>query len=209
MPMFFSFQPHRTARSWPWRQRSNVQALPRQRFSLRPSVSVWGVVGLLCLTGGWLGREVITPPAAQAYDSRLDVILDVLQGETYDAFLRRAESVARAAAQRSFDRDILVTEVAIFVSGQRDGVITPVLLLNASRVQWRAQPDTRRWATYFSSARAFLGLDRAPAAIAEPTTPVVTTTGNPAEVLPPKPKPTVKTATPQQRQTTRRPQRSR
>jgi hypothetical protein len=100
--------------------------------------------------------EAIAPQVVQAYTTRVDLSLDRLPEETYQNLLTRAEAMTRAAAQRSFDQDILVTDVSIIVSVQNQGTIVPVMALEVTRPQWRNNPEPRRWATYFRTARALL-----------------------------------------------------
>ncbi len=100
--------------------------------------------------------NAIAPSIAQAYTNRVDLEITRLPGDNYKSLLLRAEAVARAAAQRSFDKDILVTDVSIVISAQNFGAIAPVLELNVSRTQWRNRPDTKRWAKYFKMARTLL-----------------------------------------------------
>ncbi len=104
----------------------------------------------------WLACEAISPQIVQAYTARVDLSIDRLPEENYETLLRRAEAAARSAAQRSFDQDILVTDVSIIVSVQNYGAIAPVLELAVSRPQWRNRPDPQRWATYFKTARSLL-----------------------------------------------------
>lgn len=104
----------------------------------------------------WLATEAIAPQIVQAYTARVDLAIDSLPQENYETVLRRAEAVARTAAQRSFDQDILVTEVSIIVTVQNHGRIAPVLTLDVSRLQWKKIPDPQRWATYFKTARSLL-----------------------------------------------------
>ncbi len=104
----------------------------------------------------WLVSEALTPQIVQAYTNRVDLEITRFPGDNYQSLLRRAEAVARAAAQRSFDKDILVTDVSVVVSAQNFGAIAPVLELNVSRNQWRNRPDTQRWAKYFKMARTLL-----------------------------------------------------
>jgi hypothetical protein len=85
-----------------------------------------------------------------------------LPEENYETILRRAEAVARTAAQRSFDQDILVTDVSIIISVQSYGAIAPVIALDVSRPQWRTLPDPQRWATYFNTARSLLFFEKIP-----------------------------------------------
>ncbi|QLE57660.1 hypothetical protein [Nostoc sp. TCL26-01] len=123
----------------------------------------------------WVVTELLFPQIVQAYTARVDLIIDRLPDETYEAILRRAEMTARAAAQRSFDQDILVTDISVIVSVQSYGAIAPVLTLDVSRKQWRTRPDPQNWATYFKSARSLLLFEQTPppnpaAALTIPTT---------------------------------------
>lgn len=104
----------------------------------------------------WIVSEALAPQIVQAYTDRVDLSIDRFPEENYETLLTRAETAARAAAQRSFDRDILVTDVSIMVSVQNYGAIAPVLELKVSRPQWRTRPDAKRWATYFKTARSLL-----------------------------------------------------
>lgn len=145
-----------------------------------------GLVGALSLSSSWVMWQAIAPLPVQAYVSRADVMLDVQPEEAYATFVSRAETVARAAVQRSFDRDILISEVYITISGQRQGQSSPVLLVQVSRNQWRARPDSRYWATSFPSAKVLLGFgvtprspQAPPTAATRPATPLI----QPAPVL--------------------------
>ncbi|MEH2330329.1 hypothetical protein [Nostoc sp.] len=114
------------------------------------------VVLLISTVPAWFLMEAIAPQVVRAYTARVDLAIDRLPEENYETVLRRAEAVARAAAQRSFDQDILVTDVSIIVSVQNYGAIAPVLTLDVSRPQWRSHPDAQSWATYFKTARSLL-----------------------------------------------------
>ncbi|MBW4448782.1 MAG: hypothetical protein KME38_18450 [Spirirestis rafaelensis WJT71-NPBG6] len=122
------------------------------------------IVPLIVLLGtaipAWLVCEAIAPQSVQAYTARVDLAIDTFPEENYETILRRAEAVARAAAQRSFDQDILVTDVSVVVSAQNYGAIAPVLALEVSRPQWRNRPDPQVWATYFKTARELLFFGR-------------------------------------------------
>lgn len=106
----------------------------------------------------WLGQAAIAPQAAQAYTSRVSLFLTRELGESYETLIRRAEITARAGAQRSFDADLLVTEVTITVVGENQGISVPILTLDATREQWRNRPDAQYWSTYYPDARALLGV---------------------------------------------------
>ncbi|MFK0730503.1 MAG: hypothetical protein HEQ35_24105 [Gloeotrichia echinulata IR180] len=118
------------------------------------------IVLLSSVVPAWLASEVIAPQIVRAYTARVDLAIDRLPEENYETILRRAEAAARAAAQRSFDQDILVTDVSIFISVQNQGAIAPVLALDVSRPKWRNRPDPQKWATYFKTARSLLLFDQ-------------------------------------------------
>ena len=144
-----------------------------KRMTLTQRVSSLTLVSVLGLTGGWLGMETIAPSSVQAYTGQTNIAIDVQPGETYNALVRRAEAIARAATQRSFDRDILVTEVSVIVVAQNAAAVVPILAVEATRAQWRGRPDPRRWATYYGSSKGLLGLDRTPATTATTPAPVI------------------------------------
>ena len=125
-----------------------------------PSVSLVSVLGFA--GASWLTTAAIAPQIAQAYTANVDVSLTRQTREPFQSFLRRAESVARAATQRSFDRDILVTDVAVTVIGQNDGAIVPLLSLRVSRQAWRNRPDPQRWTRYFPDTQMLLGIKDTP-----------------------------------------------
>ncbi|WP_017654162.1 hypothetical protein [Fortiea contorta] len=118
----------------------------------------------------WFLTEAIAPSMVSAHTARVDLAIDRLPEENYETILRRAEAAARAAAQRSFDQDILVTDVSIIISVQNYGAIAPVLSLDVTRPQWRTRPDPQRWATYFKTARSLLFFEQIPTA-GQPTAP--------------------------------------
>ena len=131
-------KPSRRARSW---QRAILSA---------------GLAAIIGGTGIWLTEALIAPQASQAYTSRLDLFLARESGETYDTLLRRAEMAARAGAQRSFDQDLLITNVSVTVVAEGDGITVPILALRVDRDQWRARPETYYWATYYRTAEVLL-----------------------------------------------------
>ncbi len=139
-------------------------------FIARKQIAPLSLVVLLGCTGiSWLTTSLVAPQVAQAYTARVDVSLRSKEDDTYQNFLRRAEGIARAAAQRSFDGDILVTEVAVTVIGEHNGAIAPVLLLEVSRQNWKSKPDPQYWATYFPNAQLLLGFYQVtPTAEAQP-----------------------------------------
>jgi hypothetical protein len=125
--------------------------------------SPWGhSIAVLALVAGLGGAaEIIAPRPAQAYLAELGVTIDNGSSDSYTSLLRRAEQVARAAAQRTFDNDILVTGVAATITGNYRGLEVPILTLNVNRNDWRAQPDPKLWSTYYSMSKRLLGFGAA------------------------------------------------
>ncbi|BAB75374.1 hypothetical protein ACN23B_18460 [Anabaena sp. FACHB-709] len=145
----------------------------------------------------WLVTELVFPQIVRAYTARVDLTIDRLPDEAYETILRRAEMSARAAAQRSFDQDILVTDISVIISVQSNGAIAPVLALDVSRQQWRTRPDPQRWATYFKSARSLLFFEQpqsAPNPAAAVTIPSPDPNPVPTESPAASPQPTVEPA---------------
>lgn len=128
-------------------------SLPRLRAEIR---IVKAILMLGTTLAVWVATEGIAPTKVRAYTATGDIVIDRLSEETYQNMLTRAEAAARAAAQRTFDQDILITEVSVIISGQNYGAIAPILELRVSRTQWRNRPDPKVWATYFKTARLLL-----------------------------------------------------
>lgn len=154
-------QSFRLNRMWPlcYQSRQSRRVLRRTRRSsrsLQGSILSAGLAALIGGTGVWLTEALIAPQASQAYTSRLDLFLTRESGETYDTLLRRAEMASRAGAQRSFDQDLLITNVSVTVVVEGDGVTVPILALRVDREDWRARPETYYWATYYRTAEVLL-----------------------------------------------------
>lgn len=115
-----------------------------------------GLAVLLALGGSGVLQVVTPPPAAEAYTSRLNLFLVREDWESFDAFLQRAEIIARAGVQRSFDSDVLMTDVVVNVIGENQGVSMPVMTVSVSRRDWQLQPDVTAWADYYDAARTLL-----------------------------------------------------
>ena len=138
-------------------QPSAIQLLQSFTQKQIAPLTILAVVGVTSIS--WLATSLIAPQSAQAYTATVNIAVSSQPGESYQAFLRRAESIARAAAQRSFDRDILVTQVAVTIVGQNNGAIAPILALEVSRQSWSRRPDPQRWATYFPNTQSLLRFD--------------------------------------------------
>ena len=121
------------------------------------------------------------PPAAQAYLARQEIRVERLKAEPYAAFISRSELIARAAIQRTFDRDLLASSLVVYVIGLNQGAESPVMSVEVSRSQWQQRPDSRRWATYYRMSQVLLGFDFSPLPVLQP--PAAPT--NPFSIQPP------------------------
>lgn len=117
-------------------------------------IALLGVGSFVCTL-----KEAIAPSIARAYTSRVNITLDRQPNESFATLVRRAEAVARAAAQRSFDNDILVTEAAIIITGQNIGLSAPILTLEVNRQNWIGHPDAQRWSKYYPNSKQLLRID--------------------------------------------------
>jgi hypothetical protein len=144
---------------------SIIQFLVKNRFKtiipfmpliVHPGRIAAGAMLLATAIPLWFLTEAVAPQVVRAYTATADLAIDRLPGENYETLLRRSEAAARAAVQRSFDQDILATDVSVMVSVQNYGAVAPVLELTVSRQEWRTRPDPQRWATYFRSSRELL-----------------------------------------------------
>lgn len=148
---------------------------PTGRSGLSYRSAAWGTALVMTVIGGigipaaWVLQSALLPLTAHAYEARTDVTLELQGGETYSNVVRRAETVARDAAQRSFDRDVLITDVWVVVNVQNATGLAPLLTLRASRPQWSSRPDARRWSTYYPVTKLLL-------AIPDPTPPTLNVT---------------------------------
>ncbi|MBD1916134.1 MULTISPECIES: hypothetical protein [Cyanophyceae] len=122
------------------------------------TASLWARLALAALVGfgGVTLPSLVTPPVAQAYTSRVNLYLVREQGESFETLVQRSEIIARAAIQRSFDADVLMTDVIVTVIGDNQGITVPILTVPVSRSEWRLQPDVPQWANYFEAARALV-----------------------------------------------------
>ncbi len=98
--------------------------------------------------------------SAMAERREVDIRLLVNQDEGFTVMTRKAEILARSAAQRTFDRDVLVSDVSVKVTAQNlnQDQAAIILQLIVSRREWASRPDPKIWATYFPMAKSLIGI---------------------------------------------------
>lgn len=100
--------------------------------------------------------SAIAPKIVTAYPQTVEIYLTRQGGETYENLLERSAIIARAATQRTFDTDVLVTEVAVIILADNEGLIAPLLTLNVSREDWWQKPDPKAWINYYDGISTLL-----------------------------------------------------
>lgn len=88
----------------------------------------------------------------------VDIRLLVNQDEGFTVMTRKAEILARSAAQRAFDSEVLISGVSVKVTAQREDRAAIILQLIVSRRDWVSRPDPKIWATYFPMAKKLIGI---------------------------------------------------
>jgi len=105
-----------------------------------------------------LATVVSVPLVAQAYTARVTLFVPRDPDESYETFLRQSEAIARAGIQRSFDADILTSEVILTIIGENQGLAIPVMEVQVTREEWQERPDPQYWARYYNNASTLLDL---------------------------------------------------
>jgi hypothetical protein len=95
---------------------------------------------------------------AAAERREVDIRLLVNQDEGFSVMTRKAETLARSAAQRTFDSEVLVSDVSVKVTAQNQYQAAIILQLIVSRRDWASRPDPKIWATYFPMTKELIGI---------------------------------------------------
>jgi hypothetical protein len=98
--------------------------------------------------------------AALAERREVDIRLLADRNEGFAVMVRKAEVLARSAAQRTFDREVLVSNVSVKVTAQNPNLDKAAIILQmrVSRRDWVNRPDPKLWSTYFPMAQRLIGL---------------------------------------------------
>ena len=107
-----------------------------------------------------LGSTLMIASSAIAERREVDIRLLANQDEGFIVMVRKAEILARSAAQRTFDREVLVSDVSVKVTAQNQDQDQAAIILQliVSRRDWASRPDPKIWATYFPMAQALIGI---------------------------------------------------
>ena len=124
-------------------------AQPFRRLTNYLLVSAIATLSTLAISGAVLAER-----------REVDIRLLVNQDEGFTVMTRKAEILARSAAQRTFDRDVLISDVSVKVTAQNlnQDQAAIILQLIVSRRDWASRPDPKVWATYFPMAKTLIGI---------------------------------------------------
>ncbi|MEM6520727.1 MAG: hypothetical protein AAF722_15510 [Cyanobacteria bacterium P01_C01_bin.70] len=134
-----------------------------QQFACRCLTHSWSLS--LKLSGGAaiaLTALLSAPLVAQAYTARVTLFVTRNNDESYEIFLRQCEAIARAGVQRSFDADVLASEVVLTIVGENQGLALPIMEVEVTRTEWQERPDPQYWARYYNNASTLLDSDVLP-----------------------------------------------
>jgi len=117
-------------------------------------------ISLSLLAAIAFGSTLSIAGAAIAERREVDIRLLVNQNEGFTVMTRKAEILARSAAQRAFDSDFLISDVSVKVTAQNpiEDKAAIILQLIVSRNEWVSRPDPKIWATYFPMTQRLLGI---------------------------------------------------
>jgi hypothetical protein len=126
-----------------------LMARPFRRFTNCLLVSAIATLSTIAIAGSALAER-----------REVDIRLLVNQDEGFTVMTRKAEILARSAAQRTFDRDVLVSDVSVKVTAQNLNLDQAAIILQliVSRRDWTSRPDPKIWATYFPMAKSLIGI---------------------------------------------------
>lgn len=119
--------------------------------SLGPKGS--GLLALITLVS-W---GAIAQPA-WCYTDQNQLYITPLPNESYEILVRRARALSEVVAQQRFDQDLLIDRVEVFVSGQHNGAIAPLMRLQVNRRDWEKRPDPLTWMVDYPESRGLLQL---------------------------------------------------
>jgi len=115
-------------------------------------------VNLILLVLSTIALSLAIASTAVAERREVDIRIPINKDEGFTIMTRKAELLARSAAQRTFDRDVLVSDVSVKVTAENKETAALILQLIVSRSNWASRPDPKVWATYFPMAKALIGL---------------------------------------------------
>lgn len=112
----------------------------------------------------WLSAlfGLATGEIARAEIQEIDYVIDSSDNSSFVAVVQQAEGIAEDSIGRTFTEDPNVTEVSVKVAADRNGNLSPLLVVRVSRSEWQTQPHVQAWAHYLGNASVLLGFTGLP-----------------------------------------------
>jgi hypothetical protein len=125
--------------------------------------SVGFALSLALFISSWVMSSTATPVEA----AKIDQVISARSQQTFSDLISQAEQTATQLIQQTFANPA-VNEVRVQVSGERNGLVAPLLAATISRSNWQATPNIQKWSQHFSVAKYLLGY-ATPPSTASPT----------------------------------------
>lgn len=113
------------------------------------------VLGALAISGSYLsfgmGLEAIAAP------KQLNLTISTKQNQSFSSLLKEAETLASTSIKQSFQSDKGATDIAVYVLGERNGLMVPLISVVVSQSDWLKNPDIKSWIRYLPSTEILLG----------------------------------------------------
>jgi hypothetical protein len=124
-------------------------------------------VGLAISLALFISSKVLSSRAMPVESAKIDQVISARSQQSFSDLISQAEQTATQLIQQTFANPA-VTEVRVQVSGERNGLVAPLLEATISRSNWQATPNIQKWSQHFSVAKYLLGY-AAPPSTASPT----------------------------------------
>jgi len=95
--------------------------------------------------------------SAIAAPKQLNLTISTKPDQSFSNLIKAAEVKAQDAIQQSFQSSRGVTNVAVYILGERNGQKVPLIAAVVSQSSWQKNPQVKSWAKYFQDAELLLG----------------------------------------------------
>jgi hypothetical protein len=94
---------------------------------------------------------------AEASTQEMTYVIDSSDNPSFAALMQQAEGITADSIRQAFAADLSVTEVSVKIAADRNGNLSPLLVIKVSRADWQTQPNVQAWAHYLGDASVLLG----------------------------------------------------
>jgi hypothetical protein len=133
-------------------------------------MNTWKRLGIALSLFMGLGSGAYASALTQASRARVNRTISAQGNQSFAALMQQAEQAANQLVHQSFDANPGITEVAVEVTGERQGQKAPLLKAPVPRTHWQSNSNVQRWSPEFRIARYLLGFEKQPTPSPSPTT---------------------------------------